>query len=251
MKKKILLVIVIISSSIYLIGGLLYTSLAYLTDRQQFSLVAPTGTVEVSAPDLVFLVSDSSASEPVVSSDTILAWSPGDINTIQWTVENLGNKSVDLRYIMNIYWNDGFDLAGTDNEPTDSALWSEAPYIYLYPASMTDAEITADLSSGSPAQFIDIGTSNVQFTNAAGAIRYGYTYTFGGVTLDGVGHNAETGDAPAGASSDVQQFKIALSPETPAGFMNRSLTLQLFVEGKQHRNTSDSDWSLIGTQVIQ
>ena len=250
MKKFIWLTVAFLASSTLLVAALLQPSLAFFTDRQQAVFTANAGTLQVSVSELAFLPVGSSVSEPVVSGNKITAWAPGDINTIQWSVDNLGNKSVDLRYTIRLYWDKGLGLATSSNEPAESALWAESPYIYLYPATMSDADITKDLNSSSPSKFIDMGSSDAEYVNGSGAVRYGYLYTFADVTLDGTGDNAETGDATvSGAKSDTQKFKIALAPNAPAGFMNRNLVFELLVDGKQHRNTTDSDWSLIGTQA--
>ena len=243
---------VIMLASVTLFVCLYSPTLAYLTDAQKKSANAQAGAVKVSAPNLTFLPVDPLKTEPVINGSHLTVWDPGDINTIQWEIDNLGNKSVDLRYTVNIYWNEGPGMAVTDNEPAGSPLWAEAPYVYLYPATMSDAEITADMNSGNPNRFIAMDGSDAAYTNTAGAARYGSLYLFTGNTIDGVGQNAETGDATIpDATGDIQEFKLALSPNTPAGYMNRTLNFSLSVEGKQHRNTTDSDWSLIETQAAR
>ena len=225
-------------------------TLAYLTDSQLKSAAAQAGTVQLGAPNLSFAQVDPDTGEPIVFGDPPTAWEPGDIHMILWDINNLGNKSVDLRYTVRIYWDEGSGMAATDNETQGSPLWAESPYLYLYPATMSDGDIRADMDSGAPDQFIDIGGSDVKYANASGSTRYGYSYAFAGATLDGAGQNAETGDADvSGATSDTVAFKLALSSNAPAGFMDRKLVFDLTVEAKQHRNTNDGNWSLIETQA--
>ena len=227
-------------------------TLAYQTDQRQETTQAQAGSVQVSVRDLGFLPGDPAREEPTGAGERLTLWGPGDINTIHWETRNLGNKSVDLRYVVSVYWDEGPGLEAGSDEPTSSALWTEAPYVYLYPATMSDAAITADLNSASPAQFIALGSSDVALVNAAGARRFGYSYTFDAGVLDGAGADAETGDATiSGATSEVREFKIALAPDAPAGFMDRLLAFALRVEAKQHRNTTVSDWSLVATQTVQ
>jgi len=214
-------------------------ALAYLTDAQRVSADAQAGTVRISAPDFSFATADSPAGEPVASGNRLTVWNPGDIVAVRWEVSNLGNKSVNLRYTARIYWDEGPGMTAADDETPGSPLWAESPYLLLYPASMADADIMNDLQSGQPGLFIDIGNSNAECSNASGSTRYGYEYAFVGATLDGVGENAETGDADrAGATSDEVEFKLALSPRTPAGYMGKTLAFDITVEAKQHRNTA-------------
>ena len=227
--------------SVILLCYIFSSTLAYMTDNQQVTMSAQAGTVQINGPNIQFLPSDSNVGEPVISGNKITVWDPGDINIIQWQVDNLGNKSVDLRYQINLYWNEGPGMLPTDNEPTDSPLWEEKPYVYLYPATLTDEEIRADMESATPSKYIAIGNSDVEYHNSDGATRYGYSFMLNGVTLDGVGENAETGDATIpGGTSDLVQYKIALSLNTPAGYMGRTLQFDLQVEAQQHRNTASN-----------
>jgi len=229
----------------------LYTPvLALLTDRQRASAAGQAGTLQLSEANLRFVTADPSASD----GNQMTLWQPGDVNTLQWEIDNQGTKSVDLRYTVNIYWNEGSGMTPRDDEPASSALWAEAPYVLLYPATMSDAEVTADLETGAPTQYLALGDSDALLSNDAGAVRYGYSYTFDGATLDGVGSSAdaEVGDATTpGATSDAQELKFAMTLTTPVGFMDRDLVFELVVEGKQHRNTNGSDWHVIETQIIQ
>ena len=252
MKKRIALAFASLLAAALLLSQLITPTLSYQTDRKTVAAGARAGTVVVSTPDLTWLSTDTSSEATVVAGDHLTIWNPGDINAAHWEIDNLGNKSIDLRYTIRLYWNEGPGMTQFQNESAGSLLWDEAPFIYLYPATMADEDIRVDMVSTTPSQFIAIGTSDVQYTNASSAVRYGYSYTFKGATLDGVGDNAETGDATVpGATSDVEGFKVAFAPDAPAGFMNRTLVLALYVEGKQHRNTTDSDWHLVETQEIQ
>ncbi|MCL2332566.1 MAG: hypothetical protein FWC54_03650 [Actinomycetia bacterium] len=252
MKKPTSLVLLCVFEVALLCGLMLMPTLAYQTDAQQIETTTQAGTVVVSAPVLTWLPADPALDEPQISGSQLTAWAPGDINALRWKIDNLGSKSIDLRYTLRLYWNEGPGMTQLDDESAGSPLWAEDPYIYLYPATMSDADIHADLNSAKPSRFIALGTADVQYTNAAGALRFGYSYRFTGATLDGAGQAAETGDATTpGATSDSGEFKIAFAPGAPAGFMNRKLAVALYVEGKQHRNTTDSDWRLAGIQEIQ
>ena len=252
MRKRVMIAFACTFVAALLVAFTLTPTLAYLSDRQTGGAAGQATTVTVSAPTLAWAEVEPGQEMSVGTDNSLRLWAPGDVNTLRWDIDNLGSASIDLRYTLQIYWNEGPGMTSLTNESAGSALWAEAPFIYLYPSTMADADILTDLSSGSPSAFIAIGSSGVQYKNASGATRFGYSYTFAGATLDGVGKNAVTGDATTpGATSDRQEFKLALAPDAPAGFMSRTLVCALQVEGKQHRNTTDSDWHLVQTQAIQ
>ena len=225
---------------------------AYYTDVAAASASGTAGTVQITGPDLQFLAPDPGGAEPVVSGGNVTVWDPGDVSTIQWEVDNAGNKSADLRYIINLYWDAGPGMTTSDNETASDPMWEENGYVYLYPATMSDAAIQADLATGSPSQYVTMDAVDTEMDNASGATRYGSTLTVDGPTLDGIGNDAETGDATSsGQTSDLVQYKVALSPNTPAGYMDKTLSFNLTVYAKQHRNTSDGDWSAVESATAQ
>jgi len=252
MRKRIGIAALLVLATVLMLGLTLRPTLAYMTDNDQTRRGARAGTIAIEDPGLRWLASEAASSETTISGSSMTVWNPGAINTLQWGIASAGNKSIDLRYTIRLYWNEGPGLTQSQDESADSPLWAEQPFIYLYPSTMADEDITLDLNSGNPSAYLAIGTSDVKYTNASGSVRYGYSYTYKGATLDGVGDNAETGDATIpGATSDLESFKVAFAPDAPAGFMGRTLVVALYVEGKQHRNTTDSDWSLVSIQAIQ
>lgn len=64
--------------------------------------------------------------------NNIVGWTPHNINTITFDVENTGYDDISLNSIMEIYWN---------NDPMRNNL------ILLYPSTMTDAQIQNDIEN--------------------------------------------------------------------------------------------------------
>ena len=178
--------------------------------------------------------------------DSIEKWNPGDVNLLNFTVQNLGSKSIDTRNTIMIFWDVDPDMA-------------EQGIVYLYPASMSDANIRTDMAkAGGPTQNINIGLDNKSITNDSNQPRAGFIWTKIGDSLDGTGTTAETGDAfevdyvtpdETVTTLDKVSYKIAFSPDTPTTYMSKNLVVKVMTEAKQHRNTGN-DWSLVATETL-
>ena len=93
MKKKMLLMMLSITVCIALIGG---ATMAWFTNKAELDANAFTaGTVEISADGGV--VSNNEKIENV---------NPGDCFKLEWDIENVGTKKIQLRAIINAKWID-------------------------------------------------------------------------------------------------------------------------------------------------
>lgn len=221
------------------------TALAAFSDYENMQTDARVGTVRIDDIDLQIKDVPVAASGTGDFGDGISNWNPGDANLVKWDVINLGNKSIDTRNTIVLYWDEDPDLP-------------EAGIIYLYPADMDDADILTDIRSGDPQFNIDMGTDDHEIDLGGGVTRYGFVYTFESDSLDGTGSAAETGDSTnvdyitTGderlATSDHIQFKLVLSPKAPAVYMSKHFAINVITEARQHKNSSD--WTEVANQSI-
>ena len=105
------------------------------------------------------------------STEQITNWQPGDVATIEWTVENAGNKSVYTKNTIEIAWDIDTELA-------------EQNIIYLYPPTMSDDEIRADIANGAP-NSIPLGSDTNEIDTGKRTVQ-GFVHSFSGDILDGV-----------------------------------------------------------------
>lgn len=93
MKKKMLFMILSIAVSVALIGG---ATLAWFTNEADLDPTEFTaGTVEISADGGV-----------VSNQEKIKNVNPGDCFKLEWDIENVGTKKIELRAIINAHWVD-------------------------------------------------------------------------------------------------------------------------------------------------
>lgn len=173
-------------------------------------------------------------------------WNPGDANTIKWDVINKGNKSIDTRNTLIIYWDEEPDL-------------KENGIIYLYPTSMSDKEILEDLRSDKPSKFIQIDYDDTKTIETANGTRKGIVHTFEGDILDGQGLGAETGDHERNGhigsvdehstTKDHIEMKLVLSPNAPAIYMGKKVVVNVITEAKQYRNSTPI-WTEVANEKI-
>ena len=217
-------------------------ALAFFSDTARFETQSgKVGTVVINDTNL--LVTDNTGK----NSESFMTWNPGDINTISWKVENVGTKSIATRNKLYIYWDDEMNK------------YSEADdVVYLYPQNMSNNDIEAELLAKDPASKIDIGSPK-QFT-VDGKSHKGWEYICPGDILDGVGTDAETGDAfeadyasninDMSATYDSIAYKLALSNYANVHTMDKNLKVVVVTEVMQARNTSDEVWETVSVKEI-
>ena len=217
-------------------------ALAFFSDTAKFETQSgKVGTVSIDDTNL--LITDNTGK----NSESFMTWNPGDINTISWKVENVGTKSIATRNKLYIYWDDEMNK------------YSEADNIvYLYPQNMTNNDIEAEMLAKDPASKIDIGAPK-QFT-IDGKSHKGWEYICPGDILDGVGADAETGDAfeadyesninDMSATYDSISYKLALSNYANVHTMDKNLKVVVVTEVMQARNTSDAVWETVSVKEV-
>jgi hypothetical protein len=250
MRKKIIIGLV---STLIILTLLIGSTVALFSDAANANLSGKAGTVSVDQKDLEIQKEYGGEFGSVTDSPLIKNWNPGDTNVLRWKVENKGTKSVDTRNTVVIYWDEP-----TPNNSVQSEDIKEWGTMYLYPtkhsngSAYTNAQVKDDiLNNNADDAVIKVDTTLISTPDG---FRWGYVYTFVGDTLNGVGTNAETGDATEGAypgyndSSNVEdhlEFQLAFHPHTPITYMGYNFVIRVITEAKQHRNTNSSDWETV------
>lgn len=241
-RKKIILVGALLVVLILLIIGTMY---AFFFDGATGNFDVTAGTVKLKANEvgsldvLIELDPDGDDTDYVnnmLPPEQGAIWNPGEVRTIEWTVENIGNKSVYTRNLLMIAWDVPVDMP-------------ELGVLYIYPEAMTDDDVRTDIDGGA-LNAIPIGpdTYNVKATNND---TKGYWYVFLGNVLDGVGTGAEdtdsrtpgssTHDLPDNTFSQTLRFKIAFSAYAPLAYQNLDIYMKLEAEALQFRNNTIDD----------
>jgi len=241
MKKrnnKMMIVVILLLLSLIILTG---AALSWFTDFVSQSVTATAGTVKLN--DVALLIEQEQA-DPVNPDDEIMGatslvnWNPGDVNSIKWVISNAGNKSVITRNSLNIVWDTEIDLPETTS-------------VFIYPATMTDAEIKTDISNGATGK-VNVGTDDKTITTSNG-IRTGYSFQFLGNILDGVGVGAEFEEgrnAGTTITSQVVRYKIAFASSAGNEFQAKPLYIGFRIDAIQYRNSEvitvgDSKWSSV------
>lgn len=221
-KKTIIGLLSIILASILILG----VSFAFFSDYITTNIIGTAGTVKLKPSTLLI----NSSTDPITD------WKPGDVTTLEWTVENAGNKSVYTKSTLEIAWNTEEDI-------------KELGSIYLYPNDMTDVEIRNDISNGGE-NSIHIGDDQNTIKIDTNTTK-GYLYTFWGNVLDGIGTAAEIGDAktpdsnmsnlPPQTSSQTINFKLAFSLNATVNLSDLPVYVNVTSECWQFRNNPATD----------
>lgn len=201
---------------------ILEASFAFFSDYISLNIGATTGTVELKP--VTFLI--NSKEEPIKD------WKPGEVSTIEWTVENTGNKSVYTRSSLEIAWDTPEDMR-------------EAGVIYLYPVTMSDDEIRDDILNNEALKSISLG-DDVNTIETHTNITNGFIYNLFGNVLDGQGFGAEETDSrtvgsdthnlPDGTTTQKLRYKLAFSPKATLAYQNLGVYLGVSSEAIQFRN---------------
>jgi hypothetical protein len=217
-------------------------AMAFFSDAAVFETQSgKVGTVSISDTNL--LVTDNTGK----SATSFGTWNPGDINTITWRVENTGTKSIATRNRLYIYWEDEMNEYSESND-----------IVYLYPQNVSNNDIEAEMLAKDTKSKIDIGSPKKITVN--GKEYTGWEYICSGDILDGVGTDAETGDAfetdyasnlnDMSSTYDSIAYKIALSNYANVHTMDKNLKVVVITEAMQARNTADSEWETVSVKEI-
>ena len=246
LKKRYSIIMILIS--IFMMTG---TTIAYFSDTVKTDIVAKSGTVSLKE---IVLLMEQDPNGNDLDYDTnmletgVLNWNPGDVNTIEWTVENKGNKSAYTRNTLEIAWNTQSDLEETN-------------VVYLYPANMSDADIRTDINDNNASLAINVGEDNKNIiVNDTEDIIKGYQFTFLGDVLDGIGTASETGNAreenlsaPLYQENDGSnirdniRFKLAFAWSASDDYQDMPLYVKVNSEAIQFRNNPTPDLNFTDT----
>ena len=246
---KTLVAIVLLFLSFSLITGSM-VAYFYSLVSEDSSLV--TGNIRLKKTPLLIEEDPNGIDDDLVVGNS-LRWFPGDVATIEWSIENLGSKSAITRNILYLAWDSDVDL-------------HEKNVIYLYPANMSDVDIRNDIKNNSAALQIPMGddTSNISIDSKN---RLGFVFPFLGDILDGVGSNAEVGyqmerntTAPFFLSDDgstfkdVIRFKVAFSYNASMDYQDAVIHIGVrtdAIQAKHNTVTSATDaiWGGTGSML--
>lgn len=235
-------IITSISLAITAVSLMATGALAFFSDATVFETQSgKVGTVSIS--DINLLVADNTGN----SSESFKTWNPGDINTITWRVENTGTKSIATRNKLYLYWEDEMNNYSEAND-----------IVYLYPQNVLNSDIEAEMLAKDPKSKIDIGAPKEITIN--GKKYTGWEYIVSGDILDGVGADAETGDAfetdyksnlnDMSSTYDSIAYKLALSNYANVHTMGKNFKVVVVTEAMQARNTADSEWETVSVKEI-
>ncbi len=220
-------------------------ALGYFSDYMSFTNLVTAGEIDITVSDLL-TEEDPDGDDDDLVSNPIENLVAGDVTTIEWTVENVGNKSAYTRNVLYIAWDSVDDL-------------SEAQSLYIYPANMSDDEIRNDIANNTASHQIPYGGDNF-IIDTGNVTTNGIALVFLGDILDGSGNGAETGDATESNSEapfylnnetignkDIIRFKLAFAYNALREYENQKIYTKLQVDAIQYRNNTitsayDEQW---------
>lgn len=195
---------------------LLVGTFAFFTDRETHNAGATAGNI-----DLVFTdVSDATAHKEATQQNTdSLVWTDNKITNDEQPIMNPGDK-----------FDMGYKLTNTGNKSID---------VRQQLTLTSSVELTAD------AEEYTLKCGNVTITPKVSDDKLSITYTIPDIILNGTIETEEGGVAQtAGQDYDLYlDFALAAANK----FMNSTVSVQLDIMAKQHRNTTAADFVDFGT----
>lgn len=195
---------------------LLVGTFAFFTDRETHNAGATAGNI-----DLVFTdVSDAAAHKEATQQNTdSLVWTDNKITNDVQPIMNPGDK-----------FDMGYKLTNTGNKSID---------VHQQLTLTSSVELTAD------AEEYTLKCGNVTITPSVSADKKSITYAIPDIILNGTIETEEDGVAQtAGQDYDLYlDFALAAANK----FMDSTVSVQLDIMAKQHRNTTATDFVDFGT----
>lgn len=239
---------------------------AYFTDRVESNAQVTAGTVGITEDATSNWTNQLQNADGQRVLDNI---NPGDSRSLKFTLENTGNKAVDVRHTIKLSVTDingnaktlstGADVAGTQMLQFDIFKASD-----VLATSEANNNAGYSLKQGAVPVF---STSTKDATTQMGVERIvdatngTVTYYFADSVLDGVGDQAETGYAVAeqidtefsasdaalnGTSKVTYDYVLIFRDTTLNDFQGCTLHVEMVAEAKQHLNTKSS-WQNVET----
>lgn len=191
-------------------------TIAYFTDRVDTSAQATAGTVDIAL--------DANWSD-------VANFNPGDKVDIGYTIQNDGNKSVDIRERIVVKSSVAMDTA-------DQAEFE------VYKA--------ADVEQDAYGAYIPKDGAEPVTTGAERSVsddQTQITYEIAEYVLNGTGENAETEDGIS-VSENESDYVLVFKAGAANAFQGANASVDLVAEAKQHRNTGEDTWAEISTESV-
>lgn len=189
---------------------------AFFTDRVDVSTQATAGTVDLALN---------------ANWTDVANFNPGDIADLSYTIQNDGNKSVDVRERIVVKSSVAMNAA-------DQAEFE------VYRAADVEQDAGGAYVPKYGAEPITNGEDRIVSDDNMSII-----YEIQQYTLNGTGENAETEDGITETAKD-SEYVLVFKDAAKNAFQGADVSVDLVAEAKQHRNTNDDTWSVISTDSV-
>lgn len=191
-------------------------TMAFFTDRVDTNVTAEAGTVDI---------------ELTSNWVDVEGFKPGDKTDLTYSIQNDGNKSVDVRERIVVKSSTAMDA-------------SEQAEFEIYRAADVEQDVNGAYIPKQDAEPVTTGAER-----KVSADNTSITYEIEEYTLNGSGFNAEIED---GVTETVKESPYVLVFKDTSGndFQGATVTVDLVAEAKQHRNTGADTWATISTDSI-
>ena len=175
---------------------------------------------------------------------------PGTDHFIEYEVEYLGNKSADMRQSI-IF---SAKKANGDIIPMDAT----DPIFGLSVEDADDPGVWVDISTLSNVEVEYIidnnGTEDVTTDDIIIGIKYVISdptvYNGNGVEADGVEKEVDGFGNETDGYEKSYKYKLIMYRDSDNKYQGATVSIDIIVEAKQHRNTTKADWDLIAKKTI-
>lgn len=237
-RKSIIAIILLVVAVLLL----LRVAFAWFTDYISGTITATAGTVRLLDDTTTQAkIEQTQADDPRgTMGQSIPNWNPGDVNDIEWKIQNDGNKSIITKNSITVCW-DAPDIT----VPSNIEL-VERGIIYMFPRNISDAniktQVEAAYSTGTypPDAIPTTSIQDIETITATTGTRKGIRFMFLGDVLNG--KDGSTGqETETGATSDNQTvtYKIAFAgAATGNAYQGLPLYIEIKTDAIQYRNTN-------------
>lgn len=216
-KKKLVAASALVLAGLLAVGG----SLAYFTDREVTTANGTAGSLDLSV---------DSDGVNLLDKDGLNIFNPGDLRRVNYSVSENGNKSVDVRetILLTAKAADGKTLNFTEDQPG----------VELYDLALPDdGIIPAD------AKTVATGDNRQVDTEKKSVLYHTDEYVLSG--------NKDKGEAEEDSDANKRShaYTLYFSKDADNSWQGSTVTMEVLVEGKQHRNTQGK-WDTIADDTF-
>ncbi|MEG1894815.1 MAG: TasA family protein [Oscillospiraceae bacterium] len=254
-KKRTTVVLLVVAMTAVLVFG----SFAYFTDRETAQVTGTAGTVDIKMTNTVQLA----------DADGKNILNPGDMRTSSFKVDNVGNKSVDIRE--NIVLTSSVKMTEERGQAefeiynsadvTNITGYGYVPYAFTANATYTDATVAykAFVAGG----YLTPETFGLKAAPAVGVRTFDasglkVSYFIDGIVLDGKSVKGDYTDAELDTTATAANavtttdglYVLVFRGTANNNFQNATLTMDILAEAKQHRNTDGKDWTNVSQEAF-